>query len=394
MILRRVVRGLKLFVQKKKKKEFKFAQSSRFSWTFFGEWATMALVPKKLVAKAEAPQKISEIQFALMSPTEMKRVSEFMVWSQELYRMPARTPAPNGVLDPRLGVADKIQTCKTCHKKVTECAGHFGHVEFQLPLFHIGFFKHTLTICQCICKTCGAILLSPDDREQFLKKIRKPGIDALMKAAIFKKIVERCKKNRECERCGVFNGTVKKIGNVHTLKIIHEKFKGKASEVEMAQLTTNTNWAKQYNPEISQHLHKAIQDLSPVFVLDLFKKITDEDCELLWMNPEIGRPEHLILSSILVPPIPIRPSVAMDSGAGSTEDDLTVKMQEILGVNNALREAFVKGATVKMMVVDWNFLQVQVAQYLNGEMPGLAKPMGEKVIRGLCQRLKVSAVPR
>ena len=124
-------------------------------------------------------------------------------------------------------------------------------------------------------------------------------------------------------------------------------------------------------------------------VLELFKQITDEDCELLWMDPTVGRPENLLLSAILVPPVPIRPSVAMDTGVSSNEDDLTIKMQEILGVNNALREAFSKGATVKMMVVDWNFLQVQVAQYINGEMPGLTKPVGEKQpIRGLCQRLK------
>ena len=78
----------------------------------------------------------------------MRRVSEFHVWSQELYRMPARVAAPGGVLDPRMGVTDKMSACKTCGKKVTECAGHFGHVDFGLPIFHIGFFKHTLTICQ------------------------------------------------------------------------------------------------------------------------------------------------------------------------------------------------------------------------------------------------------
>ena len=37
---------------------------------------------------------------------------------------------------------------------------------------------------------------------------------------------------------------------------------------------------------------------------------------------------------------------------------------------------------------EWDFLQVQVAQYINGEMPGLQRPIGSKPIRGLCQRLK------
>jgi DNA-directed RNA polymerase III subunit RPC1 len=37
----------------------------------------------------------------------------------------------------------------------------------------------------------------------------------------------------------------------------------------------------------------------------------------------------------------------------------------------------------------WDFLQVQVAQYINAEMPGLQRPVGTtKPMRGLCQRLK------
>jgi DNA-directed RNA polymerase III subunit RPC1 len=172
-----------------------------------------------------------------------------------------------------------------------------------------------------------------------------------MKASLFKKIVEKCKKTHRCPTCSCFNGSVKKVTNVHTLKLLHERYKGKAAEHDQALFQLAAKGAAQYNPEVAQHMHKAQEDLSPVFVLELFKKITDEDCELLWMNPDIGRPEHLLLSSILVPPVPIRPSVAMDTGAGSNEDDLTVKMQEILGVNNALREAFLKGATVKMMVI-------------------------------------------
>ena len=33
-----------------------------------------------------------------------------------------------------------------------ECMGHFGHIELELPVFHIGYFKATLNILQRICK--------------------------------------------------------------------------------------------------------------------------------------------------------------------------------------------------------------------------------------------------
>lgn len=46
----------------------------------------------------------------------------------------------------------KTGTCETCGLSQQHCIGHFGYVKLSLPVFHIGYFKNTLTICQCICK--------------------------------------------------------------------------------------------------------------------------------------------------------------------------------------------------------------------------------------------------
>jgi DNA-directed RNA polymerase III subunit RPC1 len=47
-----------------------------------------------------------------------------------------------------------------------------------------------------------------------------------------------------------------------------------------------------------------------------------------------------------------------------------------------------KGPQTRTIMETWDFLQVQIAQYINGEMPGLQRPIGTKPMRGLCQRLK------
>jgi len=94
------------------------------------------------------------------------------------------------------------------------------------------------------------------------------------------------------------------------------------------------------------------------------------------------------LEHILVPPVPIRPSVAMDVGGGSNEDDLTVKLLEIINVNLALELNMTRNPQTKTIMEGWDVLQSQVAQYINGDMPGLKKEIGHKPIRGLCQRLK------
>jgi hypothetical protein len=57
------------------------------------------------------------------------------------------------------------------------------------------------------------------------------------------------------------------------------------------------------------------------------------------------RPEALLVDHLLVPPVPIRPSVMADPSIGSNEDDLTVKMSQIVTVNNVIRGAIeVRGA--------------------------------------------------
>lgn len=346
---------------------------------------------KHLVKQDLAPKKISHLQFGLLSPLEMQRLAEFQVTSRELFSMPSRTPAPGGCLDPRLGVSDKVSTCSTCKRKLVDCAGHFGYIRLALPVFHIGYLRHTLNLLQCICKTCSRILLTDVDRQTFLARMRNPRTDVLAKQGTMKKVIEKCKKMRECPHCGATNGTVKKITGAPTLKIIHEKYKGKHNEDELDELLDGMHIAMDGNKDLASLMSGSnipFDDLLPTKVLQLFKKIPDDDCEIMWLDPLIGRPENLILQNLLVPPVPIRPSVAMDVGGGSNEDDLTVKLQEILDVNVALELALTKGPHTRTIMEEWDFLQVQVAQYINGETPGLQRPIGAKPMRGLCQRLK------
>ena len=86
-----------------------------------------------------------------------------------LSQMPERRPQPNGVLDPRLGVSNKRSICETCGQALADCTGHFGYIRLELPVFHIGYFKNTVQILQCICKSCSHVLLTEDERRAFLR---------------------------------------------------------------------------------------------------------------------------------------------------------------------------------------------------------------------------------
>ncbi|DBA04436.1 TPA: hypothetical protein N0F65_010032 [Lagenidium giganteum] len=343
---------------------------------------------KQFVLENDRPARISHLNFGLLSEVDMMRMSELRIHSKDLFKMPSRDPAKDGVLDKRLGVSNKKDVCDTCHLRLADCVGHFGYIKLELPVFHIGYFKAITEVLQNICKECSRILLPPHEREQFLRRMRDPRVDVLRLIGLRKKISAICKKTVKCPYCSGINGTVRKITTT-TLKLVHEKYRARSAHDLRNVFVAQFSEAQALNSEIAQHLPKAQEDLSPLVVQQLFQQIPDQDCELLWMDAIGGRPEKLILSTVLVPPVCIRPSVAMDGGTGSNEDDITVKLQEIVQVNFALRAALQKGASLKMVMEDWDFLQIQVAQLMNGDTPGLVKPPGApKSIRGLCQRLK------
>eukprot|EP00878_Enallax_costatus_P039925 GHUV01045868.1.p1 GENE.GHUV01045868.1~~GHUV01045868.1.p1 ORF type:complete len:639 (+),score=155.48 GHUV01045868.1:336-2252(+) len=126
-------------------------------------------------------------------------------------------------------------------------------------------------------------------------------------------------------------------------------------------------------------------DLHPLRVLALFKGITDEDLDVLDIA---GRPEDLLLSVVPVPPVAIRPSVEMDGA--SNEDDITMKLMQIIEVNNLLRQALERGMPINSLMETWDFLQVQAAMLINSDLPGvnLQDKAPTRPLRGFVQRLK------
>lgn len=139
-------------------------------------------------------------------------------------------------------------------------------------------------------------------------------------------------------------------------------------------------------PDVVKHARKAVDDLNPLRVLNLFRLISTSDCELLGMDPDKGRPEMFLWRYIPAPPVCIRPSVQQDGA--STEDDITSKLSDIVHVNSLIREGLRSGQPVQTIMEQWDFLQIQIAIYINSDIPGLQQTTYAKPIRGFCQRLK------
>ncbi|KAK7206823.1 putative DNA-directed RNA polymerase III subunit [Myxozyma melibiosi] len=333
------------------------------------------------------PKRISAVHFGVLSPQEIVKQAEIEVSTRELFDLEkGRIPKEHGALDRRMGISSNSAECATCRGKLATCQGHFGHVRLALPVFHVGYFKSVISILQNVCKECAAILLDDINRLKFLQELRRPGIDNLRRMQILKKVNEQCRKQRRCLKCGAINGVVKKAG---PLKIIHDKFRwsGKQIVEEKIEFDRSFESAKEFVPDLEKFQKKAMDDMNPLKVLNLFKRIIPSDCELLGMDPLEGRPEMFIWQYVPAPPVCIRPSVQQESA--SNEDDLTVKLTDIVWTSSLIRSGLDKGMTIVNLMEQWDYLQLCVAMYINSDTPGTSGPGAPaKPMRGLCQRLK------
>ena len=44
---------------------------------------------------------------------------------------------------------------------ITECPGHFGHLELAKPVFHVGFITQIVRVLRCVCFYCSKLLIDP-----------------------------------------------------------------------------------------------------------------------------------------------------------------------------------------------------------------------------------------
>ncbi|RKO98838.1 hypothetical protein CXG81DRAFT_15380 [Caulochytrium protostelioides] len=336
-----------------------------------------------------APSRITSVEFGVFSAQAAKTLSVLELTERNLYDIskPNRPPAEFGALDRRLGVADKTAVCATCNEGIQQCVGHFGVVRLVLPVFHIGYFRLMVTVLQNICKTCSRVMVPEPVRRKYLKRLRTPYLDDVQRKEILKSLNTLCKKTALCPWCGAPNGPIRKVG---ALKLTHERFKKKKEPTpEQLAFQRSFDASVALDPTLKTHVGKAHQDLNPLVVHQLFSKILDQDCEVLGLDPQSGRPELFLWNALPVPPSCIRPSVGGD--AVSTEDDLTVLVSEIVEVNAKIQAILNEGIPVTHLVDHWDFLQLQCAMYITSDLPGVPTHLQnnlQKIKKGFCQRLK------
>ena len=97
---------------------------------------------------------IDSIDFSLLSPQMVKKLSAVEITRAELYDNDG-FPLESGVMDPKLGVIDPGLRCRTCGQSMGNCKGHFGFIQLVRPVVHVLYSKIIYRILKMTCSSCG-----------------------------------------------------------------------------------------------------------------------------------------------------------------------------------------------------------------------------------------------
>ncbi|KAH8739107.1 DNA-directed RNA polymerase II/III subunit [Cryptosporidium ryanae] len=318
---------------------------------------------KQSVLSVSRRRDIEAVEFSALGRDEIARSAHMEVVHREIYKPMTNIPLQGGVLDLKLGANRADSQCSSCGGGLRTCGGHWGYIDLQQPVFHVGYFKHLYGILCCICKSCGSFLITGEEKKQHLTKLRQSYSIAHSYRLQFRKLVDRCKKVKTCPRCHSQQGQLRR-----TVKPTLDQFMKLTHTVKIE--------GREY-----------VEDLTPTYVQTLLGRIPYQDLDII----EIFKPENLLISRLPVPPNCIRPSVTMGE-SGSNEDDLTVILSEITDLNNIIKSQMKSGFQTFQFLGNWEFLQLQCTRLINAEAPGVNQLLASKNIpkagRGICQRLK------
>ena len=279
-------------------------------------------------------KKIGEIKFSLLSPEQIKKLSAAKIVTPELYDIDGY-PVDGGLMDLRLGAIDPGVRCRTCGGRLKECLGHPGSIDLARSVMHLKYVPLIEIGLRSFCHECGKLLLEDKKLEKYSPS-------------------ERAKKAKDKKKCPHCNA-------------VHEK-------VKLDKPTT---------------FHIGKKRLFPTQIREMLINIPDEELRKIGVEPKTCRPEWAVLTSLLVPPVTVRPSIILESGERS-EDDLTHKLSDIIRANQRLWENLNAGAPEVIIEDLWDLLQYHVTTFFDNNISRVppARHRSGQPLKTITERIK------
>jgi len=239
------------------------------------------------------------------------------------------------LMDLRLGAIDPGVRCRTCGGRIKECLGHPGSIDLAKSVIHLKYVPLIELGLRCFCQECGKLMLD----EKNLAKYSP---------------TERAKKAKDAKKCPHCQANQEKM-----------------------KLDKPTGF------------YKGKTRIFPTEVREMLVKIPDEELRKIGVDPITCRPEWAILTSLLVPPVTVRPSIILETGERS-EDDLTHKLSDIIRANQRLWENLNAGAPEVIIEDLWDLLQYHVTTFFDNSVARVppARHRSGQPLKTITERIK------
>lgn len=341
-------------------------------------------------SRSDVVRRVHSLEFSMLSAEDAQRISSTQVRHRGLYEANSTTHTlKGGPLDNAMGPSNKAGTCSTCNRGYKDCVGHFGYIPLSTPVFNIGYISKLRKVLQAICKSCGKVLIPNSSRLGFLSRADIAGDDMLRRAKVFDAVLAKATKTKQCESCGARNGAVRKLTT--SMRLVHTPWDSTRAGIDDHETFKDQfSEAAKDNPELAKLIKGAVEDLTPLFVVRLLRKVPLEDYVLLNLGTTGNSLENMITTTFVAPPVCIRPSVAQLGISGTNEDDLTMVLHDVIMIEGSISHLINTGGNTPKLMENFSSLQLSAAKYLNSDLPGFSKAekAESKPIRALTQRLK------
>jgi DNA-directed RNA polymerase II subunit RPB1 len=324
---------------------------------------------------------ISALQLTLLNEEQLKRRSVVTLEPDANQITRRNTMLLGSVLDPRLGSTQPAILCSTCGASAQQCQGHIGSLRLKIPCA-VGVFVGVLhKIMQCVCWRCSRLLIS-ESTPKVARLLAGTDISVLPKTLNELSIIS--------QRFRVCGGNDKADHDLLSFEDAKEKgyccAKQPIAWIKQENCLTRPIWFKPDQTEDNNELPSSVltkkrktrgKTKDQVCIVDHIPIITGETIYTIIKNisPTTSRilgfthPHSPITSTftslMIVPPTLMRPSRSIHS-----EDDLTVRLRNIVRANDCF-------GTVGYLSHNLSMIQTVVdgsPQELSSEPPYPSKP--------------------
>lgn len=289
---------------------------------------------------------VASVQFSVLSPEEIISNSVVQVFNTELNEGSSMdTPKCNGVNDPRMGPSrqDERFICPTDDKTFNNCPGFFGHLELAKPVFWPLFMPIIQHLLRLTCYNCSKILINFDD-DRSNDPIVFESAQRLKGKARFDKIRKKITPRKICPNCQAPQPVWKRENHTRVI----------------AEFKQQDGGVKRIN-------------FSAERVRQILMRITDDDVDSLGFSRHYSRPEWFVCTVFPVAPPAIRPSSTRNDSSQRSEDDLTVKLLDIVKCNRDLAKKLQTETDQAMLDEYIQLLQFHITVFVNSDLAGAYK---------------------